>query len=84
MLTAFTNRHENIVRYYGSGLKGNTMSIFLEYMPGGSVRRILDQFGAFEERITSLYAAQMMRGLEFLHSKGIAHRDIKVWAPTVR
>lgn len=54
------------------------MSIFLEYMPGGSVRRLLDRFGAFEEKMTGLYVTQMMRGLDFLHTNGVAHRDIKV------
>ena len=72
------HRHDNIVRYYGSGVKGKNLSIFLEYMPGGSVRRLLDRFGVFEEKITLIYSAQMMRGLEFLHSNGVAHRDIKV------
>lgn len=71
-------RHQNIVRCYGSATRDNTMSIFLEYMPGGSVRRLLDRFGEFEEKITRIYAAQMMRGLEFLHRNGVAHRDIKV------
>ncbi|CAN0501322.1 unnamed protein product, partial [Laminaria digitata] len=71
-------RHENIVRYYGSGLEGHHMSIFLEYMPGGSVRSLLDRFGTFEEKMTRLYGAQLMRGVDFLHSNGVAHRDIKV------
>lgn len=74
------SRHDNIVRYYGSGVKGKQLNIFLEYMPGGSIRKILEGFGPFEENITRLYAAQLMRGLEFLHSKGVAHRDIKVGA----
>lgn len=47
-------------------------------MPGGSVRKLLDRFGVFEEKIIFLYATQMMRGLEFLHANGVAHRDIKV------
>lgn len=28
-------RHPNIVRYLGTQLEGNVMSIFLEYVPGG-------------------------------------------------
>ena len=76
--TTTKNRHENIVRSYGSSIKGKQMYIFLEYMPGGSVRLLLDRFGAFEEKITLLYAKQMLRGLSFLHANGVAHRDIKV------
>lgn len=54
------------------------MYIFLEYMPGGSVRLLLDRFGVFEEKMTLLYAKQLLRGLSFLHANGVAHRDIKV------
>ncbi|CBN74341.1 MEKK/MAPK-like [Ectocarpus siliculosus] len=71
------NRHENIVKSYGSSIKGNTMFIFLEYMPGGSVRGLLDRFGGFEEHISVLYTEQLMQGLSFLHKNGVAHRDIK-------
>lgn len=60
-------------------MREKTLSIYLEYMPGGSVRKILDRFGTFEEKMTSIYAAQMMKGLEFLHKNGVAHRDIKVF-----
>ncbi|CAM9140549.1 unnamed protein product [Ectocarpus sp. 12 AP-2014] len=71
------NRHENIVKSYGSSIKGNTMFIFLEYMPGGSVRGLLDRFGGFEEHVSLLYTEQLMQGLSFLHKNGVAHRDIK-------
>lgn len=54
------------------------MFIFLEYMPGGSVRGLLDRFGGFEEHISVLYTEQLMQGLSFLHKNGVAHRDIKV------
>ncbi|CAM9644658.1 unnamed protein product, partial [Ectocarpus sp. 8 AP-2014] len=71
------NRHENIVKSYGSSIKGNTMLIFLEYMPGGSVRGLLDRFGGFEEHVSLLYTEQLTQGLSFLHKNGVAHRDIK-------
>eukprot|EP00752_Nemacystus_decipiens_P011842 g10504.t1 len=71
------NKHENIVRSYGSSIKGKQIYIFLEFMPGGSVRLLLDRFGVFEEKISLLYAKQVLRGLIFLHANGVAHRDIK-------
>ncbi|CAM9581858.1 unnamed protein product, partial [Scytosiphon promiscuus] len=71
------NKHENIVRSFGSSTKGQQICIFLEYMPGGSVRHLLDRFGALEETMTLLYAKQLLRGLSFLHRNGVAHRDIK-------
>eukprot|EP00903_Cladosiphon_okamuranus_P016048 g14817.t1 len=71
------NKHENIVKSYGSSIKDKQMYIFLEYMPGGSVRRLLDHFGVFPDKIVLLYAKQLLRGLSFLHDNGVAHRDIK-------
>lgn len=67
------------MRSFGSSIKGQQICIFLEYMPGGSVRHLLDRFGALEETMTFLYAKQLLRGLSFLHKNGVAHRDIKVW-----
>jgi serine/threonine protein kinase len=53
------------------------LSIFLEYVPGGSVRSLLDRFGAFEEAVVARYGRQILSGLDYLHAHGIAHRDIK-------
>jgi len=48
--------HPNIVRYLGtqrsSGSNSTgTVCIFMEYVPGGSVRQLLDRFGAFDEQV---------------------------------
>lgn len=73
--------HDNIVRYLGTDRSpGEPLSIFLEYVPGGSVRSLLDRFGPFEEAVIRVYTRQLLLGLAYLHSNGIAHRDIKVCA----
>jgi serine/threonine protein kinase len=70
-------RHENIVRYLGTERTKDSLSIFLEYVPGGSVRSVLDRFGMLEEGVVRVYSRQLLLGLEYLHNNGIAHRDIK-------
>ena len=81
--------HTNIVRYLGTergsgggggggGASSPSLVIFLEYVPGGSVRSLLDRFGAFDEAVVRIYARQILMGLDYLHTHGIAHRDIKV------
>jgi serine/threonine protein kinase len=44
---------------------------------GGSLQHMLSKFGPLSERVVWLYAKQILQGLQFLHSRGIVHRDIK-------
>ena len=65
------------MRYVGAEVTLTTLSIFLEYIPGGSIRQLIDKFGPLDETVTASYTVQLMRGLEYLHRHGIAHRDMK-------
>lgn len=69
--------HPNIVQYYGSELRGDKLSLYLEYVPGGSILKLLQEYGPFEEQIISSYTRKILSGLVFLHERNIAHRDIK-------
>ena len=69
--------HPNIVRYLGVDSSSDALAIFLEYVPGGSLRSLLDKFDKLEEAIVRLYSRQILLGLEYLHGNSIAHRDIK-------
>ncbi|KAJ7596974.1 kinase-like domain-containing protein [Mycena floridula] len=69
--------HPNVVQYLGFEESINFMSIFLEYVPGGSVGSCLNNHGAFSEDVTKSFTSQILNGLEYLHSQGIIHRDLK-------
>merc|ERR1711972_219728 len=72
-------RHANIVSYYGSDIIGNNLYMYIEYMAGGSMAHVLNQFGAFGESLIQDYSKRLLNGLEYLHSRDpyVVHRDIK-------
>ena len=69
--------HPNIVRYLGTDTAVSTLYILTEWVPGGSVQALVTRFGKLSEPIVRKYAAQLLVGLEYLHSQQIVHRDIK-------
>lgn len=69
--------HPNIVKYFGTQKIGDIFCIFLEFADKGSLRHYYQEHGPLDEFQASNCMAQVLHGLQFLHSKGIAHRDIK-------
>ncbi|KAH8661391.1 hypothetical protein BGZ60DRAFT_413074 [Tricladium varicosporioides] len=69
--------HVNIVQYLGCERKEMSISIFLEYISGGSVGSCLRKHGKFEEQVVSSLTRQTLAGLAYLHREGILHRDLK-------
>ncbi|CDO95949.1 unnamed protein product [Kluyveromyces dobzhanskii CBS 2104] len=69
--------HDNIVTYYGSSQEGGNLNIFLEYVPGGSVSSMLNNYGPFDEPLVKNFTRQILIGLTYLHKRNIIHRDIK-------
>ncbi|GFR69420.1 mitogen-activated protein kinase kinase kinase 2 [Elysia marginata] len=70
-------QHERIVQYYGCQEENRVLSIFMEYMPGGSVYDHMKQYGPLTEIVCRKYTRQVLQGLAFLHKNVIVHRDIK-------
>ncbi|KAI9777692.1 MAG: hypothetical protein M1839_008611 [Geoglossum umbratile] len=69
--------HVNIVQYLGCERKDYSISIFLEYISGGSVGSCLRKHGKFEESVVRSLTRQTLDGLAYLHREGILHRDLK-------
>eukprot|EP00249_Psilotum_nudum_P016019 c25614_g1_i1 orf=305-2899(+) len=70
-------RHPNIVQYYGTETIEDRLYIYIEYMSGGSIHKLLQQYGAMPESCIRGYSRQILSGLAYLHSKNTVHRDIK-------
>jgi serine/threonine protein kinase len=49
----------------------------LEYVENGSLDSLIKKFGKLPETLVATYVQQVLLGLDFLHSQGVIHRDIK-------
>ena len=69
--------HPNIVQYLGCERGELSISIYLEYISGGSIGSCLRKHGKFEESVVKSLTSQTLSGLAYLHDSGILHRDLK-------
>ena len=70
-------RHDNVVAYLASIVSGNQIVICMEYMSGGSLQTMLSLYKRLPLTAVSRYLTDILKGLKFLHSHNIVHRDIK-------
>ncbi|CAK7205943.1 hypothetical protein SEUCBS139899_008723 [Sporothrix eucalyptigena] len=65
-----------VTQYRASFLHGHKLWIVMEYLGGGSCLDLLKP-GNFSESQVAIVCRELLRGLEYLHSEGKIHRDIK-------
>ncbi|KAL6330068.1 hypothetical protein AAG906_039986 [Vitis piasezkii] len=53
-------------------------NLFIEYMPGGTLGDAIRRGGGqLHESMIGIYARQIVQGLDYIHSRGLVHCDIK-------
>ncbi|KAK3673941.1 signal transducing kinase of the PAK [Recurvomyces mirabilis] len=70
------SKHKNIVNFMDSFLVRGDLWVVMEYMEGGSLTDVVT-FNMMSEGQISAVSRETLHGLQFLHSKGVIHRDIK-------
>lgn len=79
--------HRNVAKYYtfsnrailtkNDGTTKEVAYILQEFVPGGELFDYVARTGPFSEEICRHYFKQILLGINYIHGKGFAHRDLK-------
>src|SRR3954447_16622757 len=75
-ISAARLRHPNIALLYEFGQADDTAFLAMEYLPGRSLRQLLEAGPLPAERVLGILD-QIGQALDYAHSMGIVHRDVK-------
>ncbi|KAJ0238396.1 serine/threonine protein kinase IREH1 [Hirschfeldia incana] len=75
--TQSNNRNPFVVHFFYSFTCHENLYLVMEYLNGGDLCSLLRNLGCLEEDIVRVYIAQVVLALEYLHSEGVVHHDLK-------
>ncbi len=70
-------RHPNIIDIYDVGQDGDNYYFVMAYLPGASLRQFISQQGRLSPAESLRILQQLAEALDYAHSKGLVHRDVK-------
>jgi len=70
-------RHTNVVTVYGADREGDETGIWMEYIEGHTLARMISDNGPLSAREATGVGVDLCRALAALHGAGLLHRDIK-------
>lgn len=68
---------EYVVKAIFSFVHETFLCIVMEYMKGGDLSSLLEEYVLFSEDFSRFYTAEIVLALEYLHKLNIIHRDLK-------
>ncbi|MFL5782731.1 MAG: PASTA domain-containing protein [Thermoleophilaceae bacterium] len=70
-------QHPHIVGVYDRGEHDDTYYIVMEYLPGRTLRDLLNEDGALPQERAIHFGIQILQAAGFAHRRGVVHRDFK-------
>jgi len=70
--------NKNIIKLHHALEDEQHMYFFMDYKAGGDMFSYLNKVGRLPEAKARNFFKQLLDGVEYLHNKGIAHRDLKL------
>ncbi|EDR28299.1 serine/threonine protein kinase, putative [Entamoeba dispar SAW760] len=67
----------SVVKMYYAFQDTHNLFLVMEYCPGGDLRCLLSNVGYLDETTAKIYSAEIVLALEYIHSLGCIHRDLK-------
>ncbi|MET1043450.1 MAG: Stk1 family PASTA domain-containing Ser/Thr kinase [Microbacteriaceae bacterium] len=69
--------HPNVVNVFDQGQDSDSAYLVMEYLPGITLRDLLDEYGSLTSEQTMDILEAVLSGLAAAHKAGIVHRDLK-------
>ncbi len=69
--------HPHVVAIFDTGNDGPLAYLVMEYIPGHTLRDVLNERGALPPRLALAYLDAVVEGLGAAHAAGLVHRDVK-------
>ena len=70
-------RHPNVVTVYGADFADGRLGLWMELLPGRSLKEDVAVRGRLSERDAALVGAELCRGLAAVHKASLVHGDVK-------
>ncbi|TPX72154.1 hypothetical protein SpCBS45565_g00636 [Spizellomyces sp. 'palustris'] len=70
-------QHENIITLLNAAEDDACVYIVMEYAAAGELFDRIEPDVGVEEELAHMYFIQLLAGVEYLHGRGISHRDLK-------